>query len=80
MATYEQLKVKYYHPCCYKKFSLRHPRYDVSATLRSLSEQPFDFRVHYDGHRDTGNTTRRFKSPKMEALPAGRGKNNQLQK
>jgi hypothetical protein len=53
MATYEQLKVKYYHPCCYKKFSLRHPRYDVSATLRSLSEQPFGFTMHYNGHRES---------------------------
>ena len=29
------------------KFSLGHPRYDVSATLLRLSEQPFDFTMHY---------------------------------
>jgi len=35
-----------------QKIFLRHPRYDVSATLRSLSEQPFDFTMHYNRHRD----------------------------
>jgi len=31
------------------KFPLRHPRYDLSAMLRSLSEQPFYFTMHvYD--------------------------------
>ncbi len=47
--TYEELKVKYYNPCCHN-FFLRHPRYDVSATLRSLSEQPFGFRMLHHGH------------------------------
>ena len=48
-----KLKVKckncYYH----KEFSLKRPRYDASATLRSLSEQPFDFTMHYNEHRES---------------------------
>ncbi len=32
---------------------MRHPRYDTSATLHSLSEQPFDFTIHYNGHRES---------------------------
>jgi len=40
-------------PVATKKFSLRHPRYDISATLRSLSEQPFDFTMHYSEHRES---------------------------
>jgi hypothetical protein len=39
-------------PIATKKFSLRHPRYDLSATLRSLSEQPFNFTMHYSRHRE----------------------------
>jgi len=50
-ATYDELKVRHQSPCCQEEFSLRHPRYDVSATLRSLSEQLFDFTMHYHGHR-----------------------------
>ena len=53
MATYEELKVKYEKSLLLKKFSLRHPRYDFSATLRSLSEQPFNFTMHYNGHRES---------------------------
>ena len=52
-----KLKVKckncYYH----KEFSLKRPRYDASATLRSLSEQPFDFTMHYNGHRESTYVT-----------------------
>ena len=33
------------NPYCRKELSLRHPRYDVSATLRSLSGQLFGFPV-----------------------------------
>ena len=43
--TYEELKVKHYNPYCQNIF-LRHPRYDLSAKLRSLSEQPFNFTIH----------------------------------
>jgi len=39
-------------PVATKKISLRYLRYDVSATLRSLSEQPFDFMMHHNGHRE----------------------------
>ena len=42
----QEIKVKYKNLYCHRKFSLRHPRYDLSATLRSLSEQPFDFTMH----------------------------------
>ena len=52
-STYEELKVKYYYPRCHKKLSFRHPCHDLSATLRSLSEQPFDFTMHYTGHRES---------------------------
>ena len=51
--TYEELKVKHQNPCCHKKLSLRHPLYDLSATFRSLSEQPFDFTMHYTEHRES---------------------------
>ena len=36
-----------------QKLSLRHPRCHLSATLRSSSEQPFDFTMHYIGHRES---------------------------
>jgi len=52
-ATYKDLKVKDYNRCCHKELSLRHPRCDLSATLRSLSEQPFDFTMHYTEHRES---------------------------
>jgi len=32
---------------------LRHPRYDISAKLRNLSEQLFGFTMHYHGHRES---------------------------
>jgi hypothetical protein len=35
------------------KFSLRHPRYDISANVHSLSEQLFGFTMHYNGHRES---------------------------
>jgi hypothetical protein len=38
-------------------YFLRHPRYDGSATLRSLSEQPFDFTMHCNGHRESTYVT-----------------------
>jgi hypothetical protein len=41
----------------HNEVALRHPRYDVSATLRSLSEQPFDFTMHYTGHRESTYVT-----------------------
>jgi hypothetical protein len=31
--TYQELKVKYYDPCYPKDFSLRHPPYDLSASV-----------------------------------------------
>ena len=40
-------------PVATKNFSLRHLRYDLSATLHSSSEQPFDFTMHYNGHRES---------------------------
>ena len=55
--TYEELKVKYYHPRCHKKLSLRHPSHDFPATLRYLSEQPFNFTMHYNGHRESTYVT-----------------------
>ena len=33
------------------EFALRHPPYDLSTTFRCSSEQPFDFTMHYNGHR-----------------------------
>ncbi len=36
-----------------QQFFLRHPRCDVSATLPSLSEQPYDFTMHYNGHSES---------------------------
>jgi len=36
-----------------QKFSLRHPRYDLSAQLRCLSEQLFGFTMHYNRHRES---------------------------
>ena len=36
-----------------QRFSLRHPRCDLSATLRSLSEQLFGFTMHYNRHRES---------------------------
>jgi hypothetical protein len=35
-----------------KKYSLRHPLYDLSTTLRRTFEQPFDFTMHYQRHRE----------------------------
>ncbi len=32
-------------------FFLRHPRYDITANVQNLSEQLFDFTMHYNGHR-----------------------------
>jgi hypothetical protein len=40
-------------PVATKDFSLRHPCHDLSATLRSLSEQPFDFTMQYTRHRES---------------------------
>ncbi len=61
-STYEELKVKYYCPCCHRKLSLRHPCHGLSATLRSFSEQPFDLTMQYHKHREspcvTVNVTR----------------------
>ena len=57
MATYEELKVKHYNPYCHKRFSLRHPCYDISANVRSLSEQLFGFTMHYNGHRESTYVT-----------------------
>jgi len=31
----------------------RRPIYDISANVRSLSEQPFGFTMHYNGHRES---------------------------
>ena len=31
----------------------RHLRYDISANVRSLSEQLFGFTMHYNGHRES---------------------------
>jgi hypothetical protein len=39
-------------PVVTKKLFLRHPRYDLSATLRRSSEEPFDFTMHYYDHRE----------------------------
>jgi hypothetical protein len=44
-------------PVATKNLSLRHPRCDLSATLRSSSEQPVDFTVHYTGHRESTYVT-----------------------
>lgn len=34
---------------------LRHPRYDISARVSSLSEQLFDFMMQYNGHRESAH-------------------------
>jgi hypothetical protein len=44
-------------PVATKDISLRHPCHDLSATLRSLLEQPFDFTMHYTGHRESTYVT-----------------------
>jgi hypothetical protein len=36
-----------------QEFSLRHPRYELSAKLRCLSEQLFGFTMHYNRHRES---------------------------
>jgi hypothetical protein len=38
---------------CGHKFFLRHPGYDLSARLRSLSEQLFGFTMRYNEHRES---------------------------
>jgi len=40
-------------PATPKDFSLRHPCHDLSATRRSFAEQPFDFTMYYNGHRES---------------------------
>ena len=44
-------------PVATKDFSLRHPCHDIAATLRSLSEQPFDLTMHYTGHHESTHVT-----------------------
>jgi hypothetical protein len=55
---------------------LRHPRYDVLATLHSLSEQPFDFTMHYTEHRESTYaiahcSKRQHYTIKQAELPSG---------
>jgi len=52
-----KLKAKCHNPRFYKKFSLRHPRYDISVNVHGLADSSGDDRVCLERHSALENLT-----------------------